>query len=163
MIGTLARDRLGVAAVEFALTCPLLLIVIGGLTDFPMAFWTRGAIETGVADGATYAFQQMQAALAQNQPVSTSNISAVVQSSINLANVSVQVTPPYLACVSVNQTTTPPIATLVAAQAGATCPNRSLPGTYITISASYTFTPMLPFYSWMANTTMAETANVRVY
>lgn len=163
MLRLLRRDTRCVAALEFAITCPLLLTVVGGLADFPMAFWEHSLIETGVADGATYAFQQMQAALGQNNSISTSAISSVVKDSINLANVSVQVTQPALECVSVDQTTTPPTATLTAAQPGTTCPDGNLPGTYISITASYTYSPMLPFISQLTSKTITETANVRAY
>lgn len=163
MLAKFRRDTRCIAAIEFAITCPLLLTLVAGLADFPMAFWTHSLIETGVADGATYAFQQMQAALGQNQSVSTNAIALVVTDSINLANVSVAVAQPALECVSIDQTTTPPTARLTAEPAGTTCPNGSLPGTYVSITVSYTYSPMMPFFSHVTSTKMTETANVRVY
>ena len=156
-------DKRGIAAVECALTGTLLLIIVGGLADFPLAFWTHSLIETGVANGATYAFQQGQADLTQGQQVSASSIQAVVQNAINLKNVTVTVTGPALECMSVDQTMSPPSATLTVAQAGSACPNGSFPGTYVSITASYVYDPMMPFYSQMATTNMTETANVRLY
>lgn len=157
------HDRRAVAAVEFAVICPLLLLIMGGLADFPLAFWDHSLIETGIANGATYAFQQMQADLALNQQVSASEVQAIVESAINLSDVTVVVTQPALECENIDDSTTPPTATLVAAAAGSTCANGSLPGTYVTITASYVYKPLMPLYSQMANTTFTETANVRVY
>lgn len=161
-----ARSRHGrrcVAAIEFAITCPILLVIVAGLADFPLSFWDHSLIETGVASGAAYTFAQMQADLGQNKVVSASNIKAVVQDAITLPNVSVAVTGPRLACVLVDTTSSPPAVTLAAAQVGSTCPNGSLPGTYVSITATYNYVPLMPFYGAMTSTTITETANVRAY
>lgn len=159
----LLRDKRCIAAVEFAITCPLLVTVLAGLADFPLAFWKRSLIETGVSNGATYAFEQMQANLNNGQSISTSTIAAIVQTSIDLAGLSVSVSNPATKCQSYDQTTTPPTTTLTAVSAGTTCSNGSLPGTYITITASYTYTPMMPFFSAATSNQITQTANVRVY
>lgn len=160
---TCGSNRRAVAAVEFAVTCPLLLMIMGGLADFPLAFRDQSLIETGVANGATYAFQQMQTNLALNQQISASDVQAIVQNAINLANVTVTATPPALECETVNQTTAPPTRTLVAASAGSTCADGSRPGTYVTVTASYVYKPLMPVYSRMENTKFTDTASVRVY
>lgn len=157
------RHRQCTASIEFAIVCPLLLAIVAGLSDFPLAFWRHSLIETGVANGAAYAFQQMQTDLTQSQTVSTSAIQAVVLDSIDLPNVSVTVTPPALECVTINNATTPATASLTPATAGSTCSDGSLPGTYISITATYDYVPLMPFYSEMTNTTITETANVRAY
>lgn len=163
MLWITCHDRRAVAAIEFAVTCPLLLVIMGGLADFPLAFRDHSLIETGVANGATYAFQQMQADLALNQQISASDVQAIVQSAINLPDVTVTATPPTLECETVDQTTAPPTVSLVAESAGTRCADGSLPGTYVTITASYVYKPLMPIYSTMENTTFTEIANVRVY
>ena len=51
----LARDRDGVAAIEFALFIPLLLLLLIGLTEVGRAHYQAAAVEKGLRAGALFA------------------------------------------------------------------------------------------------------------
>lgn len=156
------HDRTGVAALEFALVVPVLLTIFAGLSDFLLAFSDQIQLASGVASGAAYAFNQAQNVSGTASPVSSNDVQAKVLSSINLPNVSVTVTGPSLDCIT-KSNTTPPVASLTAGTAGTTCASGQSPANYLVITASYTYTPMMPFYSTLANTTLTENAVVRLY
>ncbi len=159
---TFAQSRDGVAVLEFALVVPVLLTIFAGLSDFLLAFSDRIELASGVAGGAAYAFNQGQNVSGTAQAVSATDVKAKIVSSINLPNVSVTVTGPSLGCIS-NSSTVPPAATLTAATAGTACPNGQPPATYVVITASYTYNPMMPFYSTLSSTALTENAVVRLY
>src|SRR4051812_1485265 len=46
----------GLAAVEFAIVAPVLLLMLGGLVDFSLAFLSKSQLASSVAVGAEYAF-----------------------------------------------------------------------------------------------------------
>ncbi len=52
---SLARDRRGVAAIEFALFTPILLTLLIGLTELGRAHYQAMAVENGLRAGALYA------------------------------------------------------------------------------------------------------------
>ena len=155
MIRALRHDRRGVAALELALVAPVLLAMFGSLTDFTLALSDRMQIAGAVAGGAQYAFNQGQLLAGSQQSVSAADVQSKVQGGTNLPGVAVAVTGPALYCLA--------SATLTADKAGTKCANGSAPGTYVIITASYPYTPMLPLYSMMASKTLSETASVRLY
>lgn len=155
MIGALRHDRRAVAALELALVAPVLLAMFASLTDFTLALSDRMRIAGAVAAGTVYAFNQGQLLAGSPQSVSAADVQSEVQGSTNLAGVAVSVTGPTLYCVT--------NAALSTGHAGTKCANGSLPGTYVVITASYHYTPMLPLYSMAAPTTLSETASVRLY
>lgn len=78
-----ARD--GVAAVEFALIVPVMLIILMGLLDYAIAVFHKMELESAVRSGAQYALVQDS---------NSATIIGVVEASTNLeiANVTVTVT-----------------------------------------------------------------------
>jgi Flp pilus assembly protein TadG len=164
MYRNLFHNRSGVAAIEFALVVPVLLMIVGGLSDFPVALLDEIQIATGVADGAAYAFSKAQNISGTLAPVSSSDVQSKVLGAINLPNVTVTVTPPTLGCVSHNTTSTPPVTTLIPATAGSTCgASNNPPGTYMVITASYVYSPVMPLYSQLTSTTLTKSVVVRLY
>jgi Flp pilus assembly protein TadG len=143
------RDKDGLAGVEFAIVAPTLLLMLGCLTDFALAFWSQGVLASSVAEGAEYAF-------VAGTGVSASSIQSVVRQKLSLSAAAVTVTGPSCYCVS----GTP--ATAASQTCGQTCPNGATPGTYVTISAQYTYTSILPLYSKLANPVLTETTMARL-
>jgi Flp pilus assembly protein TadG len=163
MYRNLFHNCSGVAAIEFALVAPVLLMIVGGLSDFPAALLDEIQIATGVADGAAYAFSKAQNLSGTLAPVDFGDVQSKVSSSINLPNVTVTVTPPTLGCVS-HTTGTPPVTTLTTVQPGSTCGARNNPpGTYMVITASYVYSPIMPLYSQLRSTTLTKSVVVRLY
>jgi Flp pilus assembly protein TadG len=154
-------DRCGLAAVEFALVAPVLLLVLGGATDFGLIMSGKSQLANGIAQGVQYA-------LLKGPSVSASAVQTIVQSGSSRAGisptVSVTVVGPTCYCIS-----GPPVA-LSASSAlssnytcAGTCPVASTaPQAYLHIRASYNYEPLLPFYSQLASTTVTQAVIVKL-
>lgn len=147
-------DRRGIAALEFVVVAPVLLTALASLADFGLVLGNRTQLAAAVDAGAAYAFAQGQTVSETKGSVSATDVQAKVLAATALG-ATVSVTGPATYCI-VN-------AALSAAAAGSTCSDGNPPGTYMIITASYQYEPMLPVYSLMATTTLTETASVRLY
>jgi Flp pilus assembly protein TadG len=149
-----ARDSLqarrGVAAIEFALICPMLLMCVGGLADFGMALADRSRLASAVALGAQYAYLNPST-------VTASAIQTLVAAGASLTGMTTSVTAPAYWCVTAGA---PP--TLTTATATTTCSDGTSAGSYVVITARYSYPALMPAYSKLANTTLTETATVRI-
>ena len=153
--------RRGTAALEFALSTPLLLIMVGGAADLGLAQFYRTNLANAVAAGAQYAFLI-------GTGVNTMNIQTVVQSAMFLpvggsSNLSVSfvgsspgVQGPGWYCV----TGTGP--TVAASSKGSTCSDGSSAGYYIWIKASYISLGLLGGILPDLNRTISEQVTVRL-
>jgi|SRR5580692_8913482 len=154
--------RRGTAAVEFALVLPFLLAVVGGLVDFGFVFFDQCKLAAAVTAGSQYAFSQGQI----NQTAQAADVQSKVQNALALAGATVPLpSPPTLYCVTRNTASIPPTTSFTSQTitAGQTCASGNLPGTYMTITATFIYTPIMPFYSHVASTTLQETAYVRLF
>ena len=156
-VALLLRDRSGVAAVEFALVCTLLLIMLGGITDYGLAILDKSRLANAVAQGVEYAYLH---------PSSTSSqVQTVVQGSSSLTGVTATVTGPVptsgpAVCYCIAGT---PPALSAAATCSTNCADGSKPGTYVGISATYSYNAILPGFSRLTGTTtITESATARV-
>ena len=70
--GKCIKDRRGVAAIEFAIVAPMLLMVLAGITDFGLIRTGKSQMANGVAQGIEYA-------LLQGPGVTAANIISMVQ------------------------------------------------------------------------------------
>lgn len=143
------RDERGLAALEFGLVAPVLLLLLGSMIDFTLAFWSKGLLASAVAEGAHYAF-------VTGPGVSASAIQNIVGQSLSLPAAAVTVTGPGCRCLS----GTP--VTVTAQVCGNPCPNGTTPGTYVTITARHAYASVLPLYSSLVNPVLVETATVRL-
>lgn len=139
----------GSAAVEFALVCPLLLTMCGGLADFGLLLWARHELASGVSQAAGYAFNT-------GPNVSGSAVANVVNAVSSLSSATVTVTGPACYCIS----GTP--ASLSSQTCGNSCADGATPGVYVTLAASYTYQPMLPVFSQLSSYVIQELATVRI-
>jgi len=78
-----------------------------------------------------------------------------------LTGVSVTVTGPACYCVSGSPAALTYSGTYSSGACSGTCLNSS-PGLFVQISATYTYSPIMPFYERFANSTLTETAVVRL-
>jgi Flp pilus assembly protein TadG len=147
-----------VAAIEFALAAPTLLIFLGAGADFGIVNFSRSALANAVASGAQYAFLT-------GPGVSGSNIKTLVQTTSFLTGVTATITGPNCYCV----TGSTPTMTLQSSGACAVTPptctdgSSSFPaGTYIQISASYSYTSILGGDAYPKIFNMTESATMRL-
>ena len=143
------RNRRAVAALEFALVAPVLLMLFGGMADLGIAMWVRGTLTEAVSQGAYYAFLT-------GPSVTASNIQSLVTKASGITGVTATVSAPATYCAA----GTP--ATLTAAPSNSTCADGSTPGTYTTISANYTVPAVLPVLTSLGSVKLQEDATVRL-
>lgn len=143
------RDDRGVAGFEFALVSMVLITLLAGLADFGLAFLQKGLLASAVAEGASYA-------VLVGPTVTPSSIQNIVGQRLELPASDVAVVAPACYCVS----GTPAAATNQ--DCANPCPDGRNPGVYTRITAKYTYSALLPFYSRLYNPVMTETAMARL-
>ena len=145
----------GVAAVEFAIVAPVLLILVGALTDFGLAYQARERLAAAVTSGADYAFVQAQA---HGGSVSAAAVAGAVVAALGLAGATATASPPGAYCLA----RAGAAASLVPGTPGTACADGSFPGTYMMISASYPYRPLMPLYSLLAPVALSASGAVRL-
>ncbi len=142
------RARDGVAAVEFALVAPFLILLLGGAVGYGDALRVRIAVGNAARSGAAWA------ALNGFDAV---RIAAAAQAATGLANVHVQATQSASSCAN-------PASPVLVPSGGATlCPaTGGSPGTYVTVAASVSYTFIIPVPGMPTTTTISGTAISRV-
>jgi len=155
-------DRRGVAAVEFALIVPILLLLLGGVVDFGLLMSGKSQLANGVAQGVQYA-------LLTGPNVSATAVQAVIQNGSTRAGIQAPVTAKVIgpacycvsgqpAALSTSSASLSPTYTCTG-----TCPSpAAAPGAYLIIAASFAYQPLMPFYSQLSNPVVTETVTVRL-
>src|SRR5437764_9060519 len=154
-IGALARDRSGMSAVEFGLATPVFLAMLTPVIDLGLAFSQQIRVNQAVEAGAQYA-----AANPYNGTTWATNVSSAMT---NATTLSVSPVVGAETCGCPNSTSTaiiggygsPPSCT-------GSCPDGSNPGYYATLSASLTYTSVMPYSILGSSTTLSSQAVVRV-
>jgi Flp pilus assembly protein TadG len=140
----------GIAAVEFAMTLPILVFFLAGVTDFGIVYYRQSCLSNAVAAGAEYALLKDQ----QSPPVTAANIQTVMQNaaaqSMPNATVTATATSPTL-CYCI--TGTSPSSTMTATTCGATCASGGTAGKYVQLTLTHNYSAILPTYSMLAGTT----------
>jgi Flp pilus assembly protein TadG len=161
-IRRLKRCRRGVAALEFVIIAPMLIMCCVGVADFGLALRDQMQLNQAVSDGASYAFAAQQLLAAQNR-VTSSQVAAVTAANLNLPNVQAAATTPGPFCPQTNSQSVPPTTSLIAGSYDKPCADGNPAGTYMTITAQYTYTSLTPVYAWLSNTVLSASATVRLY
>jgi Flp pilus assembly protein TadG len=148
------RDRRGVAALEFALCSPLLLVMLAGLSDLGLAVRSQMQLASGLANAAGYTYTYYQT----NGTVATSAVlTAIVRDTSQLTGATL--TGPTSGCYCPSGS---PVTLGTAVSCSSTCSNGAAAGTYVTIGASATYTPLMPWYGIVASTTLSDSTTVQV-
>lgn len=147
--GKLRLGTGGVAALEFSLAAPVLILMIGLIVDYSLLFWKKGVLASSIAQGAQFA-------VLTGANVQASNVRTVVQKTLSLPASAVVVEGPGCYCL------TRVLATASSVACGQTCSDSSSPGTYLKVSASYSYVPSLPGMSTLGTTILTESAWVRL-
>jgi Flp pilus assembly protein TadG len=150
------RGTRGGAALELALSFPILLTMIGGAADFGLYIWSHGRLSDAVAYGAQYALLAVEGGAAS---ANTNIASAVTKvASAELSGAKVTVTGPACYCLTGSN---PP--SMTASICTSVCvSNAELPGQYVMINANYTYSPIFPVIGRYMNQTMYSNITVRV-
>ncbi len=156
------NDRDGLAAVEFALISPVLLLLLGGVIDFGLMMSGRSQLANGVAQGVQYA-------LLKGASASAATIKNIIQAGSSRSGVkpavSVTVTGPACYCLSGQPAvlSAGPAALSATYACTGNCPVAGVvPQAYVVVIASYTYQPLVPFYSHLTSPTVTETVTVNL-
>ncbi len=155
------NSRKGLAAVEFAFIAPILAMMLGGIADFGLLINGQSQLANGVAQGVQYA-------LFKGPSLTVATLKTVVSAGAGNAglspSVSVSVTGPACYCTSSTPVSlvTPSTAMTGTYTCSGTCTGGVTPGIYLTINATFSYVPLMPYYSTLATTTVTETTTVRL-
>jgi Flp pilus assembly protein TadG len=132
-------------ALEFALTAPLLLVLMGAGVDLGVLLRVQIVMASGLMNAVQYA---------NVQGVATTNahLLSVMQNATALTGMTASVAGPSCYCPS-----TYPVR-LTAATCGSTCATGGTPGSYVVITASYPYVPMMPGLSHVVATNVVQSA-----
>jgi Flp pilus assembly protein TadG len=147
----LRRDRRGISALEFALCLPVLLALTGGVADYGLLWDARGDVTAAVNAG-------VQDALLAGTAATKSGVQTVMGAASNLSSATYTATAPACECVNTSGTTV----TLASQTCGVTCANGTAPGTFMTLTGTYSYKPIMPNYGHLATTQVSVTATVRL-
>ncbi|HTB45351.1 MAG TPA: TadE/TadG family type IV pilus assembly protein [Acetobacteraceae bacterium] len=146
----------GVAAVEFAITLPILLYFMGGITDFGIVFYRQSCLSTAVAAGAQYASLTDQ----RSPPVSAATVQTVMQNAAaqSMPNVTTTATVTGPACYCI--TGSSPNSTMGSAvTCGSACATGGTAGKFVQLTLTSTYNPILPLFSRVIGAqTLSKTA-----
>ncbi|HEX3537438.1 MAG TPA: TadE/TadG family type IV pilus assembly protein [Stellaceae bacterium] len=149
LLAAFGRARDGVAAVEFGLLAPMLLLIVAASLDLGLAYSAQIKVQQAAQAGAQYALLH---------GFDSTKITTAVTSATSL---SVNATPaPTQQCGCLTGSTvtlsgTPPC--LV------TCGNGVTPGTYVQVNAQASYTPLIPYATLLSSpTTLSSQAQVRI-
>jgi Flp pilus assembly protein TadG len=140
------RDKSGVAAIEFAALGGVMcmLLVVGA--DLGMAFYSDMQVQTSAQAGAEYAAVHGYDASAVANAVATATSSSGISSS----PAPVQ----FCGC--------PGASGVASATCGTACPDGMSAGTYVTVSATRTYTTLVPYPGFPATYVQNASSTVRV-
>jgi len=124
-----ADDCRGVAAIEFAIVGPMLVVMMVCTIDLGTGIFRKMQVQNAAQAGAIYAALH---------GFTASSISTAVTSATNLSGISASPAPTtYCGCASSN--------TISSVSCSSTCSGGSSPGTYVTVSAQAVYTPILSY------------------
>ncbi len=135
-----SSDRSGAAAVELALVLPLLAGIILPMADFGVGAYDKMRVQNAAAAGAQYALEH---------GFTSSSITTAVQDATSLgSNVTLSPSPVEACYCTTSSALAPPPSDTTAPAPPCTsgaCSDGSTPGTYVTVSTTYTYTPILNY------------------
>jgi Flp pilus assembly protein TadG len=140
-------DDEGTAGIEFGLIGTILSLLLLGVVDFGMGYWDQIKVGNAARAGAEYAIVN-----GWNQ----SGIGTAVTSATGLTSIAASPAPAQsYGCPSAT-------AGITTASAGSNCAGGGTAGTYVTVSARATYSPIFPFSGFANNMTLTATTVVRI-
>ena len=149
----LLREIEAIAATEFALSCPIVLMLTAASVGLGMYNYDQAALNQGVGVAAQYAYQT-------GSGVTAANIRALVASASGLKGTTVAVAGPACYCVT---GITPSVQLTGTSPCGTICPDGATSSTfYVTIAASFPYRSPMPVFSSFTSATIVASATVQL-
>jgi Flp pilus assembly protein TadG len=139
------RDSAGVAGIEFAIIAPVLAIFILGLIDLGLGFEAQMSVSQAAQAGSYYALLK---------GYDTAAIASAIQNASNSTGISGS-SSQSCGCPSSG-------AGVANAACGSSCPNGQTAGTYVSVSAQYQYSTVLPYPGLTSPMTLSATSMVRI-
>lgn len=147
-IASLRDAREGIAAVEFALLAPILILIFTGAVSLGLALWIKMQVGNAARAGANYAV---------NHGYDTENIRTAAQGATALSKVTVNSTEATQSCID------PASGKILSANGATACPGTgSPPGNYVTITTQLSYSFILPIPGIADVTTLRGNAVARI-
>ena len=143
-----SRDRRGVVVVEFACAAPVLVLLLAAIANYSLLVWSRAQLASSIAQGAQFAYDT-------GRTVTATQITQVVQSASALNGVAATVTGPACYCLASGPT-------LSATSCTAACPDGTNHNYFVSITASYPYSSILPNAGVPVPTQLTDAATVRL-
>ena len=140
------RRNEGVAAVEFAIIAPVLVVILAMIADLGLGFRYQMQVGHAARAGLQYAL---------NNGWNSASVIAAVTSATGLTGISASPAP-FTSCGCATGSG------ISAAACGSNCPTGGTAGTYVTVNASYAYTPILPYPSLSSPMTLTAQAVARI-
>ena len=140
------RDGRGASAVEFALGAPLLAAILTVLVDFGFGFYEKMQVEIAAQAGAQYALLYGW---------NSTNIQSAVTNATPLSGLTASPAPSQ-SCGCPNGTA------IASASCGTNCSNGQAAGTYVTVNAQATYTPLISYAVMGSTVTLTAQSIVRI-
>ncbi|HVC62348.1 MAG TPA: TadE family protein [Acetobacteraceae bacterium] len=140
----------GVAAIEFAITLPILLLFLGGVTDFGIVYYRQISLSSAVAAGAEYAMLADQRGQTLTQATMQTVMQNAAAQTLPGGTVTATATNP---AVCYCMTGSSPSSVLTAVTCGSYCASGAAAAKYVQLSLAYNYDAILPIYSQLAATT----------
>jgi Flp pilus assembly protein TadG len=141
-----AGDTSGVAAIEFGIIVPILVLMVVATADIGMGFYRKMQVEDAAQAGAAWAIKNGFDANA---------ISNAVTSATSAPAISVSPTPvQFCGCASGSSIST--------VTCGTTCSGGALAGTYTTVSAQMAYNTILPYGFFPSTYNFSSQSTVRL-
>jgi Flp pilus assembly protein TadG len=163
----LGRDNTGAAALEFAILAPVFAVIMIGIVDFSFAFYSKLQLASAVSTGAQYAYINGQSLTSSTVATFLTNVQNVVKSASALSlptptvmynNSTTNANANNCYCISVSPQT------WTATTCGNACSgtNSQTAGKFVSITGTYTYTPIFATDQFLKTGAMTESAIVRV-
>jgi Flp pilus assembly protein TadG len=155
-------DNAGVAAVEFALLAPFLFALCAGLADFGFAYHYQLQLSSALAAAAQYAFTKGQT---ESGATLTSDVTGFVNniSPITLTSVTATYNNGLAASSCYCVDGSPPVYTgPLTCGAACTDTSGSTAGKYVSISGSFTYSPIFPLDQAFFGSPFTQTVTARL-
>jgi Flp pilus assembly protein TadG len=140
-------DENGTAAIEFGIVATFLSLLVLGMVDFGMGYWEKIQVGNAARAGAQYAIFNGW---------NSSGISTAVTSATSLASISASPAPAQsCGCPSASSGIT-------AATCGSSCTGGGNAGTYVTVSASASYSSIFTYPGLANPLTLTASTTVRI-
>lgn len=134
----------GSAALEFAVIAPMLVLAIVGTVDLGLGLHRNMQVQNAAQAGAVYA---------SSHTFSEANISSVVTSATNSSITASPVPAKFCGCASNSGVATN--------ACNASCPAGAIAGTYVSVNAQASYSPLLPYPFLPSTMTLSAQSIVR--